>query len=71
MSYFRYIKMKITYNTLNELLECMKKISLPLIDDKLDKSVECTRDFIESWILSYEYKYRKKRFLKRMDEKED
>lgn len=67
MRYFiRYIKMNIAYNTLNELLECMKKISSPLItDDKLGR-VEYTRDFIESWILSYEYKYRKKRFWKRM-----
>lgn len=64
--FIRYIKMKITYNTLGELLESMKKISLPLITDDKIESVEYTRDFIESWILSYEYKHKKKRFWKRI-----
>lgn len=71
MRYFiRYIKMNIVYDTLSELLESMKKISAPLITDDEIESVKYTRDFIEKWILSYEYKYSKKRFWKRMDEKE-
>ena len=63
--------MNIAYNTLGELLASMKKISAPLITDDEIESVEYTKDFIEKCILSYEYHYKKKKFWKRMEEKED
>ena len=65
MRYFiRYVKMKIVYDTLGELLESMRKISLPLITDDEIESVKYTRDFIGNWVSSYEYKYRVKRVKK-------
>ena len=70
MRYFiRYVKMKIVYDTLGELLESMRKISAPLITDDEIESVKYTRDFIGNWVSSYEYKYRKKKFWERIEKR--
>lgn len=64
-----YIKMRITYKTLNKLLENMKQIPL-ITNDELEYVIQ-TKDIIEQWIVVYEYNHgAKKRALNRLIEED-